>query len=110
MHLLNSDIIATSYGHTIVLVEYGGISQGQAVGARDVESISVVSGGQVARPAVGCVACCVVQDNVFQKQTIASRDAEAVDRVVLDVEVSNDRAVDGFAHDEKVVGPGHVSK
>jgi hypothetical protein len=68
-----------------------------------------VRGRQSIGPRIGCVTSTVVQSDVVDVKSGAATDAEAVHRVVLDVDIVNRAASQNFAKLDKVVGPGRVS-
>ena len=89
VHPGDGDIITTSHGDTIVLIQHRAIPEDSIVARADIETIRVMCSSQTIRAVVGSGASCVVEHDIFHHKRNAAGDGEAVRRVVLDVQISN---------------------
>ena len=87
------DVGARVNGQAVILVLDVGVGDGDASGAADVESVSVVA-------TVGDITSSVVDGDVVQNQVGGTVDGETLDRGVLDVQVGDGGLLQGVGVEE----------
>ena len=105
VHVLDHNVISASDSHAIVLIKDGRISQSQTVCARDVETVRIMGSSKTARVGIRDCPSSVVQYDIVQQESVTTRDAKAMHWIILNVQVFDNRAADGFAYLKEVVGP-----
>lgn len=87
VHVVNDDVVAAGDGDAVVLVNDDAIANFGIVGGTKVKTIAVMRGGKAVGAIIGRVSGAVVESDVIDVEASAVADTEAVDWVVLDVDV-----------------------
>ena len=89
VHVVHNYVVTASDRNAVVLVDDYAIANFGVVGGGKVEAVAVVRGGKSARAVIGCVAGTVVECDVVDIKISTVADVEAVNGVVLDVDIVN---------------------
>lgn len=89
VHVVDDNIVTAGYGNAIILVDDYAVANLGIVGGGKIEPIAVVGSGKAIRAIIRRVAGTVVQRDVVDIEPSAVADAEAMNRVVLDVNIVN---------------------
>lgn len=89
VHVVDNNVVAACDGYTIILVDYDAVTDIGVVGRRKIEAIAVVRCRKAIGAIVRRVSGAVVESDVVDVEAGTVADAEAVDWVVLDVDVVN---------------------
>jgi hypothetical protein len=87
VHVVHDDVVTAGDRNTVILVDDYAVANFRVVSRGKVEAVTVVRGGKSIRTVVGCVAGTVVECDVVDIKTNAVADIEAMNRVVLDVDI-----------------------
>jgi hypothetical protein len=87
VHVVNNDVVSASNSNAVILVEDNRVANLGVVAGTQIEPITVMRSRQAIGSLVGCVSSTVVQRDVVNVESSAVTDAEAMNRVVLYVEV-----------------------
>ena len=91
------------------MVQNGRVLQDESISARDVKAVSIVRGSETIGSVVRCFASSIVQHDILQEKAIAAADAEAMNRIILDIQILDDRVSDCFADSNEVVWLAYTS-
>jgi len=87
VHVADVDVVTARDGNAIILVDDDAVTDLCVFATCQIKSVAVVRSRQTLGPLIGCISCRVVQGNVVNVQIGAVADTEAVNWVVLDVDV-----------------------
>lgn len=87
VHVVYNDVVTTSNRYAIVLVDDYAVADFSVVSGSKIETVTVMRGGKSIRTIIWCVAGTVVQRDVMDIKTSAVAHAEAMNRVVLNVDI-----------------------
>lgn len=87
VHVIHYDVVTARDRNAVILVDDDAVANFGVVGGGKIEAVTVVRGGKSVRTVVGCVAGTVVECDVVDIKISAVADIEAVNGVVLDVDI-----------------------
>jgi hypothetical protein len=102
VHAADSDVNPASDGDAVILIQDHGVSDNGVIARANVKAIGVVRCGQGAGEAVGRVSSRVVERDIIHVQSGGASNAEAVHRIILDVDVVDGAGAQCLYSDEVV--------